>query len=70
MPFWSATIPTQPSHGGAGVHIFIVDAARYEQARGDALESAQLPDARRHRRDAALDIQRLAVKEIRPHWGA
>jgi hypothetical protein len=69
MSFWSATIPIQPSHGGAGVHIFIIDAARYEEVRGHALAAAQLPDARRHRRNAVLDIQRLAVKEIRPRWG-
>ncbi|MGW0877927.1 hypothetical protein ACWD3Z_46890 [Streptomyces sp. NPDC002740] len=69
MPYWSATIPIQTSHGGAGVHIFIVDAARYEEARGYALATAELPDARRHRRDAALDMCRLAVKEIRPSWG-
>ncbi|MFE4575647.1 hypothetical protein [Streptomyces chartreusis] len=68
MPVWSATIPFQSSHGGSGVQVFIVDAAHYYDACGHALKNAQLPDARRHRRDAPLDTQRLAVEEIRPNW--
>ncbi|MFH8469213.1 hypothetical protein [Streptomyces sp. NPDC017991] len=69
MPFWSATIPIRSSRGGVGVHIFIVDAAHYEDACGHALARAQLPDARRHRRNAVLDTRGLAVREIRPSWG-
>ncbi|MEU6906991.1 hypothetical protein ABZ935_16815 [Streptomyces coeruleorubidus] len=68
MPFWSATIPTRTPHGGSGVHVFIVDADHSEDARRHALARADLPDARRHRRNAALDIQALTVTEILPSW--
>nr|WSY48835.1 hypothetical protein OG999_00830 [Streptomyces sp. NBC_00886] len=69
MPFWSATIPIQTMRGSSGVHIFIVLADHYEDARGHALARADLPEAQRHRRNAALDTQALTVTEIPPSWG-
>ncbi|MCZ4607785.1 hypothetical protein O3S80_29325 [Streptomyces sp. Lzd4kr] len=69
MPFWSASIPIRTPPGRSGVHIFIVDADHYEDARRHALARADLPDSRRHRRNAALDTQALTVTEILPSWG-
>ncbi|MFG2028873.1 hypothetical protein [Streptomyces sp. NPDC048825] len=60
MPFWSATFPIRTTHGHSGVHIFIVDVDHYEDARRHALARADLPEARRHRRNAALDIRKLS----------
>ncbi|WP_328665513.1 hypothetical protein OG905_00885 [Streptomyces sp. NBC_00322] len=69
MTFWSVTIPTRTTHGTPGSHMFIVNADRYEDARNHALTQADLPKSRRHRRNAALNIQALAVTELTARWG-
>jgi hypothetical protein len=54
MPFWSATIAIQPAYGNSDVHVFIIDADHYVDARDQSLTRANFPESRRHRRNAVL----------------
>ena len=69
MPYWSVTIPTRTAYGGAGIQVFIVDADHAKQARGLALDRADLPKSRQRRSNAILSRQDLTVAEITACWG-
>ncbi|MFJ1753826.1 hypothetical protein [Kitasatospora sp. NPDC088134] len=60
---WCVEIP-HANEVRSGRHLFIVDAAAAEDARREALERAESAEARRHRRDAALDPAQATVVHL------
>ncbi|MFJ6725429.1 MULTISPECIES: hypothetical protein [unclassified Streptomyces] len=69
MPSWTAVFPLHAPKGAFGVHIFIVHAEHRGEARRLALAQADLPDARRHRRNAVLAKEGLTVTALPSDWG-
>ncbi|MDR3035884.1 hypothetical protein AB0O31_04085 [Kitasatospora cineracea] len=60
---WCVEIP-HANEIRSGRHLFIVDAAAEEDARREAIERAESAEARRHRRDADLDLAQVTVVHL------
>ncbi|MEV4559973.1 hypothetical protein AB0K51_23690 [Kitasatospora sp. NPDC049285] len=60
---WCVEIP-HATTVRSGRHLFIVDAAAEDDARREAIERAESAEARRHRRDAALDLAQVTVVHL------